>query len=66
MVALLKKLNNGDYRCTHCRMKQHKPITTFCPFCGSIFSNYEDVLIKELKTRENLELLEKCVKGEQK
>lgn len=66
MVAMLKKVANGGYRCTYCHMKQHEPINATCPFCGNIFSNYEEILIKELKARENLELLERCIKGEDK
>lgn len=42
MVTILKRNNSDAYYCANCRMIP--PIDTeLCPFCGAIFSNYEEV-----------------------
>ena len=42
MVTILKKNNNNAYYCANCRMIPTMD-TQLCPFCGAIFSNYEEV-----------------------
>lgn len=37
---------NDYYYCSECRMKQDRIIEPYCFFCGAIFSNYEEELIK--------------------
>ena len=36
---------NDYYYCSECRMRQK--LQSYCDFCGAIFSNYEEELIKE-------------------
>lgn len=47
MVAQLKGPTFGPYYCSNCRIKQPKELKGTCVFCGSWFSNYEDILINE-------------------
>jgi len=42
MIAKLKPNNNGTYYCSNCRMLPTLD-TARCSFCGSIFSNYEEI-----------------------
>lgn len=44
--------NNGIYYCSNCHMKQSK-LSSSCWWCEYIFSNYEEVIIKELKENES-------------
>lgn len=46
---LVKKDN--DYLCSECRMRQ-KPIEECCKFCRVAFSNYENIMIKEIMEKE--------------
>ena len=43
---------NDYYYCSECRMKQSKIIESYCFFCGSTFSNYEEELIKAFNEEE--------------
>ena len=45
MVSTLKEKPNGGFYCSECRMSTTEPVDT-CPFCGSIISNWEEVIIK--------------------
>lgn len=45
MVSTLKENPNGGFYCSECRMSTSEPVTT-CPFCGSIITNWEDIMIK--------------------
>ena len=45
MVSKLLK-HETTYYCSNCRMKQFE-LHSHCPFCGSFFSNYEDILIEQ-------------------
>lgn len=40
---LIRKNNN--YICSECRMRQHGDLMPFCYFCGTNFSNYEEILV---------------------
>ena len=51
MIASLKERNNQWY-CSKCMMRQSKLRNT-CSFCGSTFSNLENVLYKIMKERED-------------
>lgn len=39
------------YYCSECRIKQ--PIGEICIFCGAIFSNYEELLLKNYKDKND-------------
>ena len=46
MISTLRK--NGDvFRCSNCMMRQPHPLKSNCPYCGNMFSNYEDIIINE-------------------
>jgi len=45
MVSTLKENSNGGFYCNECRMSTSEPVET-CPFCGSIISNWMDIIIK--------------------
>lgn len=47
---LVKKSNY--YICGNCRMKQQELHET-CWFCGCLFSNYENIILKNYKEQEN-------------
>lgn len=53
MVAQLVK-KNDKYICSECRMTQYQ-ITSYCKFCNLPFSNYEEIIIKELLEVDNNE-----------
>lgn len=53
MITQLVKKPHG-YICGNCRMIQRK-IEDTCWFCGYVFSNYEEILIKNYKEVENYE-----------
>ena len=44
MVSTLKEKPGGGFYCSECRMSTTEPVET-CPFCGSIISNWMDVII---------------------
>lgn len=46
MVSTLKENPNGGFYCSECRMSTAEPIE-ICPFCGSIISNWMDIIIKQ-------------------
>ena len=50
MVSTLKENPNGGFYCSECRMSTAEPVET-CPFCGSIISNWMDVIIKQENDR---------------
>lgn len=52
MIAKLVKENN-NYYCSKCRMKQPKIIESYCFFCSTTFSNYEEELTKIFKENED-------------
>ena len=45
MTTTFKEEANGFY-CAECRMSFAEPQAT-CPYCGSIVSNYEELIIKQ-------------------
>ena len=47
MISILKKTNDGVFRCSNCLMRQPRPLSSNCVYCGNMFSNYEDIIIKE-------------------
>ena len=50
MIAqILKK--SGAFICSYCRMTQQE-LRENCSFCGAIFSNYEEELIKSFEEDE--------------
>lgn len=50
VTTLIKKADN--YYCNNCFMKQPKKINSKCFFCDSVFSNFEEILIKDFKEQE--------------
>ena len=46
MISSLKKTGQV-YRCTNCMFRQPTPLLPNCPYCGNLFSNYEELIIKE-------------------
>ena len=46
MVSTLKEKPSGGFYCSECRMSTSEPVET-CPFCGSIISNWMDIIIKQ-------------------
>jgi len=48
MVSKLVE-RNGCYYCGNCRMKQSK-LQEVCWWCESLFSNYEEILIKNIQS----------------
>lgn len=52
MFTHLVKKPTG-YICGNCRMKQQE-IKDTCWFCGYFFSNYEVILLENLKEQENI------------
>ena len=50
MVSTLKENPNGGFYCSECRMSTSEPVEV-CPFCGSIISNWMDVIIKQENDR---------------
>lgn len=49
MISKIQE-NNGIYYCSNCRVRQGN-LKPNCVFCGNWFSNYEDILIKELANK---------------
>ena len=54
MTTTFKEGTNGFY-CTECRMSFAEPQAT-CPYCGSIVTNYEDIMIRG--SRSKLDIME--------
>ena len=54
MVSKLIERNNAFY-CSNCQMKQSN-LKNNCWWCGCIFSNLEDILIKQTKEQLNEEI----------
>lgn len=50
MVSTLKERPNGGFFCSECRMSTSDPVEV-CPFCGSIISNWMDIIIKQENDR---------------
>lgn len=50
MVSTLKENPSGGFYCSECRMSTSEPVEV-CPFCGSIISNWMDVIIKQENDR---------------
>ena len=50
MVSTLKEKPSGGFYCSECRMSTSEPVET-CPFCGSIISNWMDIIIKQENDR---------------
>lgn len=55
MVSKLKENPNGGFYCSECRMSTAEPVET-CPFCGSIISNWIDIMVKKENERFQAEL----------
>ena len=51
MVAILKEKNNRYY-CSNCMMSQRQ-LRHSCCFCGCMFSNFQNVLYKALKDKDD-------------
>ena len=47
-MSVLKENPRGGYYCSECRMSTAEPVE-YCPFCGSVISNYETILINNSK-----------------
>lgn len=50
MVSTLKENPSGGFYCSECRMSTSEPVEV-CPFCGSVISNWMDVIIKQENDR---------------
>ena len=50
MVSTLKENPNGGFYCSECRMSTSEPVET-CPFCGSVISNWMDIIIEQENNR---------------
>ena len=50
MVSTLKENPSGGFYCSECRMSTSEPVEV-CPFCGSIISNWMDIIIKQENDR---------------
>ena len=50
MVSTLKERPNGGFYCSECRMSTSDPVEV-CPFCGSIISNWMDLVISQENER---------------
>lgn len=55
MVATLKEKIDGNFYCSECRMCLAEPATT-CPFCGSMITNYEEVVMKMAGDSDEMEM----------
>ena len=49
---LVKQTNSGNLLCGNCRMKLSGFLRDTCPFCGRMFSNYEEMVLKKFKEEE--------------
>lgn len=50
IVRLIKR--NGNYYCNNCQIKQPNPPDAICWFCGFVFSNYENEIIKQFEEEQ--------------
>lgn len=50
MVSTLKENPNGGFYCSECRMSTSDPVE-ICPFCGSVISNWMDIIVKQENDR---------------
>lgn len=50
MVSTLKENPSGGFYCSECRMSTAEPVEV-CPFCGSVISNWMDIMIKQENDR---------------
>ena len=46
LTSILKENPSGGFYCSECRMSTSEPIE-ICPFCGSIISNWMDIIIQK-------------------
>lgn len=53
-MSVLKENPHGGFYCSECRMSTAEPVE-YCPFCGSIISNYETILINN--SRESSDII---------
>ena len=49
MTTTFKEGTHGFY-CAECRMSFAEP-QTICPYCGSIVSNYEEIIVRGLRSK---------------
>ena len=54
-MATIKVKDNGSKYCSECRIGIPR-LAPYCIFCGVFFSNYEEILIKDVKNKENAEV----------
>lgn len=58
MVArLVKNERNGCWYCSECKMRQFK-VEERCEFCWNVFSNYEEVLMEDMKMVEDEKIMD--------
>ena len=50
MTSTLKEKPNGGFYCSECRMST-SDLVEVCPFCGSIISNWMDLIIQKENDR---------------
>ena len=62
MIATLLKKNN-NYLCGNCLIKQPEPFNSFCIFCGRIFRNYEEELLKIYREEQKREVENDKING---
>ena len=60
MTTTFKEGTNGFY-CAECRMSFSEPQAT-CPYCGSIVSNYEDIIVRG--QRAQLDIIDDAIDEE--
>ena len=55
VIIMTSKLveKNDNYYCSNCMMRQPR-VRVNCWWCGDLFSNYEEVLIKEINIHARL------------
>lgn len=51
-MATIKIKSNGNKYCSECRIGIQR-LAPYCPFCGAFLSNYEEILIKDMKDKED-------------
>ena len=52
MVAKIKEKNNYYY-CSHCLMRQQE-LEPNCFFCGATFTNWEEIMVKIFREKEDM------------
>ena len=65
MTGTLKERPNGGFYCSECRMSAAEPVEV-CPFCGSIISNWMDIVIQleNEKFQQEIDKLKERIKDE--